>query len=47
MCLFVMSFKEEELKKLQDLSEQNQKLLEQNEQYRQVTVEFNLKYNYE
>lgn len=38
MWLFVTLFQEEELEKLRELSEQNQKLVEQNEQYRQVTV---------
>uniref|UniRef100_A0A8C3B3U5 Kinesin family member 4 n=1 Tax=Cyclopterus lumpus TaxID=8103 RepID=A0A8C3B3U5_CYCLU len=33
--LFVTSFQEEELEKLQELSEQNQTLVEQNEQYRE------------
>uniref|UniRef100_A0A8C3B2D9 Kinesin family member 4 n=1 Tax=Cyclopterus lumpus TaxID=8103 RepID=A0A8C3B2D9_CYCLU len=35
LWLFVTSFQEEELEKLQELSEQNQTLVEQNEQYRE------------
>lgn len=41
---------EEELEKLRTLSEQNQKLMEQNEQYRQVTIDcysfFNIKLDF-